>query len=207
MRLMIVVLALLCAACDPSTRLVSTWQDPQYKAGPVSNVAVFVLAKDPGMRRITEDELVKRLPEGSKGTPSYSFLPQLPDDRELVAARIKELGFDSVLVIQLARLEKDEVYTPPTVDYVAVPTYYRGFGSYYGYAYQQVYSPGYVSEVTTAVVDSALYAVGHEGPLWLGTTSTYGASADTSSARSVARKVTAEITKRNLLVNKKAGAK
>lgn len=199
--LMVIAVALVCAACGPSTRVASSWVDPAYSAGPVQNLAVFVLSANPLTRRVAEDEVVKSLPPGTKGTPSYTLYETLPDDRVAVAALLRERGFDSALVIQLVELKKDEVYTPPSTSYVPVPVYMsNGFGGYYTHAYQQVYSPGYTSTVTTAVVDSALYALSRESPLWMATTNTINAGGGGSGARSVAKTVANEIERRGLFV-------
>lgn len=197
--LMIFLLAVLCAGCGPSTRFAATWADKTYTGGPVSNVAVFVLATDPLTRRVAEDEVVRQLPPGTKSTSSYALYETLPADREVVAAALRERGFDAALVIQLVDVKKEEVYIPPTREYVDVPVYMNnGFGGFYGHAYQQVFTPGYTSTVTTAVVDSALYSLARAQPLWLGTTHTVDPGSSARGARSVAERVSREIRKQGL---------
>ena len=44
------------------TRLTDIWRDPGYTGGPFRQVAVFVLGTDPVVRKLVEDEFVRRLP-------------------------------------------------------------------------------------------------------------------------------------------------
>ena len=57
------------------TRLGDVWQDPGHSGAPLRNVAVFVLGADPAVRRLAEDEFVRRLPMNTRGFGSYGLVP------------------------------------------------------------------------------------------------------------------------------------
>ena len=76
MRFLSLVLALLVSVgltgCA-STELKSTWR-AEDDAGPaLRKIAVFMLATDENVRRFAEDQMVRTLPKGTKGTAGYSL--------------------------------------------------------------------------------------------------------------------------------------
>ncbi|MDO8267495.1 MAG: hypothetical protein Q7T32_06635 [Moraxellaceae bacterium] len=200
MRLsLILAFALLCTACGPSTKFASRWVDPDYKGGAIDNIAVIVVSTNPQARRVVEDEFVANLSAKTKGASSYMMFETLPEDPATIAAVLREKGLTAALVIKLVNVREDKVYTPPSVGYTTMPTYSYGFGPYYGHAYHQVYSPGYETTISTAVVESALYSIDRKGPLWMGTTNTVNFEGSSDAARSIAKKVFVELEGRNLL--------
>src|SRR5215475_7914414 len=62
------------AACS-ATRLSDVWRDPGYNGGPLRQVAVFVLGTDEAVRRLVEDEFVRRLPMNTRGIGGHGIVP------------------------------------------------------------------------------------------------------------------------------------
>ena len=200
MRLSLILgFALLCTAFRRSTKFASRWVEPDYKGGAIDNIAVIVVSTNPQVRRVAEDEFVANLSAKTKGASSYMMFETLPEDPATIAATLREKGITAALVIKLVNVREDKVYTPPSVGYTTMPTYSYGFGPYYGHAYHQVYSPGYETTISTAVVESALYSIDRKGPLWMGTTNTVNFEGSSDAARSIAKKVLVELEGRNLL--------
>lgn len=204
--LLIATFALLCAACAPSTKFQSNWQDPAYAAGPLKHLAVFVIGAKDTTRRVAEDEIVAQLPPGANAVASYKLFPEQAADRDLVVKTLRDKNFDSALIIKLTGLKEDEIYYPPQVDYVPVHGYGgyggyygAGFGGYYGTTYQQMYTPGYVQTTTTALVEYVMYALDKPNPVWMATTSTFDPQSPTKGSRSVAKVIGKELKKRALL--------
>ena len=99
-------IAMLVTACA-STQLSSVWKDPAYQARP-AKIMVIGLAKKPEIRRLFEDEFVRQLKaRGTEAIASYTVLAeQQQNDQAAIAAKVKEMGADSVLLTRLVE-QKD----------------------------------------------------------------------------------------------------
>jgi hypothetical protein len=152
--LLAVALALLAGACA-STRLTAVWQDPSFKDATFHKVLVVFQNADAGVRRIVEDEMARDIP-GS--VPAYQVLGDAElRDVERVKARVRELGFDSSVVMRVVGVERRRTYVPPSV--YTVPSYYRGFWGYWGYGWTTVYEPGYLRHDRIVRIATNVYSV------------------------------------------------
>jgi hypothetical protein len=102
-----------CAA----TQVRQVWRDDAYPQGKLQNVLVLALAGPPTVQREMESQFAKRLRErGIKVTEGFRALSpeQLAshDVREVVAAKMRELGVDSVLVVQRDSGRVENEYIP-----------------------------------------------------------------------------------------------
>ena len=88
--------------------------------------------------------------------------------REAATAAVKDSGADAVLVGKMVSEGKRTEYTPPRVEQTPVPAapYYMGFGSYVGYGYQTVIMPGEVRELREYFLQTSVYDVASEKPVW-----------------------------------------
>ena len=114
-----------CAA----TQVKQVWLDEAYPQGKLQNVLVLAAAENSTVQREIESQFAKRFRErGIKVTEGFRVLPvdQLPahDARDVVIAKVRELGVDSVLVIQRDSGRAENEYIPGM-------TIQSGFG-YYG---------------------------------------------------------------------------
>jgi hypothetical protein len=164
-----------------STQIVSQWSDPQYKAGPLKKVVVFIAAKDEAVRRATEDRAVAGLTGATKGVASYTLFPDQNELDKKNEARIKSVlekqGMDGAIVTRLEAVDKDAVYVPPHTYAVpgAVPPVagvpYGSFYGYYGYAYGYAYStPGYTYQETKYRIETLVYRLPQGNIIWTATT-------------------------------------
>ena len=151
-----------------STQLTSVWKNPAYQAHP-TKVMVVGVSKKPMKRRIFEDEFVAQLKaRGTDAVASYTVLSdKKQDDREAIADKVKELGADSVLITRLVSKKTIKVYVPGT-PYMP-PPYYGRWSDYYGYGYQNMYTPGYMAEEQFAVMETNLYDTAKDNLIWAST--------------------------------------
>ncbi|MEQ1525956.1 MAG: hypothetical protein ABL902_00800 [Gallionella sp.] len=165
-----VVASLLLSGCA-STQLTSVWKDPAYQTSP-KKVMVVGVAKKPVKRRIFEDEFVAQLKaRGTDAIASYTVLSdKKQDDQEAIAVKVKELGADAVLITRLVSKKTIKVYVPGT-PYMP-PPYYGRWSDYYGYGYQNMYSPGYMAEEQFAVMETNLYDANKDALIWASTSET-----------------------------------
>ena len=150
---------LLLAACGPSTKIEKTWTDPSFTPSAVQSykkVLVMGLLKDESTRRIAEDKMVAAF-KNVTAVQSYSYLQPGDTIRNEVEDKLKKDGFDGVVIMRLADVDKSVSYVPGT-----------GYGGWYGYRYA---TPGYYQEDKTFYVETNFYSLPETKLLWSGTTS------------------------------------
>jgi hypothetical protein len=150
---------LLLVACGPSTKIEKTWTDPSFTPSAVQSfkkILVMGLLKDESTRRIAEDKMVAAF-KNVTAVQSYSYLQPADTIRNEVEERLKKDGFDGVVIMRLADVDKSVSYVPGT-----------GYGGWYGYRYA---TPGYYQEDKTFYVETNFYSLPETKLLWSGTTS------------------------------------
>ncbi|OFZ69053.1 MAG: hypothetical protein A2V79_03000 [Betaproteobacteria bacterium RBG_16_56_24] len=179
---MLVMVAMLLTACA-ATQVNSVWKDPSYHARP-ARVMVIGVAKNPHKRRLFEDEFVAQLKaHGTEAIASYTVLPdKQQDDQAAIAAKVKEMGADTVLITRLASKKSVKTYVPGTIYFP--PPIYGTWPDYYGYGYRYLYSPGYIAEDEYAVIESNLYETGNDKLVWAASSETMMGDSSQSLIRS-----------------------
>jgi hypothetical protein len=161
-------------ACGSATKLEKSWADPSFNAGmkPFTKILVIAPLRDVNSQRIAEDKIVMELKKGVVGVQSYSYLQPSDTAVTLVESKLKQDGFDGIILMHLTTVEKSTSYNPGTSYGYPYGGYYgyRGYG--YGGYYGGGYSPGYYSEDKTFMVETNFYSINDRKLLWSGTTST-----------------------------------
>ena len=167
---LLILAAMLVTACA-TTQLNSVWKDPSYKSRP-AKIMVIGVAKKPLKRRLFEDEFVAQLKaHGTEAIASYTVLPdKKQDDQAAIAAKVKELGADTVLITRQVSKKTVKTYVPGTIYYP--PPYYGTWPDYYGYGYRYMYSPGYIAEDEFAVIETNLYETRNDKLVWAASSET-----------------------------------
>jgi hypothetical protein len=173
-----VVLTALTAGNGKSTKLLTSWKNPNYTGQRFHKILVVGMSNNPATRSDFEDALSHKVARnGVEAVPGNSILLR-PDtsqiDLDYLKAQIREHQIDAVLVSRLVKVDKDVTYIPGQ-NYVIPYGYYHSFYGYYGAVYQQVYSPDYLREDTTVRIETNLYAATPpDGELiWTGSSDTF----------------------------------
>lgn len=169
-----VVLALgLLASCN-STSVVSQWSSKEATGKPLAKVLVCTpLVGDAATRRRVEDQLAASFPPTVKAVPSYTVFPDAKvirmANKDKIAARLQQDGFDGALVTAVDSATRREVYVPPQVHTSPGGFYgYRGWG---GYAMQPMsVSPGYTYTESRYLIETVLFSIPDGHILWTMTT-------------------------------------
>jgi hypothetical protein len=184
-----------------STKLEKSWADPSFNATmkPFTKVLVIAPLRDQNSQRIAEDKIVLKLQKGVVGVQSYSYLQ--PNDTAItfVESKLKQDGFDGIILMRLTTIEKSMTYNQGT--------YYGGYyGGYYGYRgygyggyYGGGYAPGYYSEDKTFMVETNLYRISDRKLLWSGTTSTLNPTSLEKSLDEIIYTIQYELQKKGLI--------
>lgn len=146
-----------------------SWRDPEVTVdvSKLNKVLVVALLNNEATRRSTEDKLVEMLK--GKGVASYNYLTKdVTKDKEArVQDKLKNEGFDGVVMMRLADVEKDVQYVPGRY-----PAYYGRFWGYYWNAWNAYYDPGYYRTAKTYTVETNVYSLNKDRLIWSGLTST-----------------------------------
>lgn len=160
------VCSLALVACSSYT-LTNVWREPEFKGPPVRKVMVLGVSSSDTNRRVFEDGFTQALQAaGTTAQPSYPLLPdrgQIPDDK--IKASLAQSGAEAVLITRLIRVEREVSVTP------AAPMMYgRGFYGWYGTAWSTM--PASVDTYNVLTIETTLWDMRIEKPLWTGTTQT-----------------------------------
>ncbi len=160
-----------------STKLVTSWKNPEYSGQAFHRILVLGMSAKPGVRADFEDALSKLVTrEGVEAIPGNTILLR-PEgtklDIDYLKSQVKTFKIDAVIVSRLVKVDKTITYVPGQ-PYMPYP-YYGSFYEYYGAVYPMVYTPDYLREDTTVRVETNVYAVtSGEGQLvWTGVSDTF----------------------------------
>ncbi len=186
--------ALFLTACA-ATQKTAEWRDPSYAGQKFDDILVIGVAREVTKRRMFESNLVDELSKKQiTAIPSFSIMAQDQKiSKETIKAAISGKNIDAVLVTHLVGVEQKEVYQPPM--------YSPGFGYYghYSAAYTQVYQPGYYQRYEVIKLETTLYDVKTEKPVWSMQSDTIDPEADQKLIKSAINAVIKALTEQALI--------
>jgi hypothetical protein len=193
------VLALLVglAACS-GTRLSDVWRDPQYSGEPFRQVAVFVLGSDPAVRRLVEDEVVRRLPMNTRGIGGYGLVPDAErGDVEKALERLRAGGYDGAMIARLVGVDGPTPWATGSLK--QVPVSYRTLSNYYINATEEAERSSGLGARTVVRVQMNVYAVASQALVWSAASRTFNPVETRDVAGDVAKVAVEELQKAGLL--------
>jgi len=193
----------LLAGCVPGT-LSNMWRDPYFQSGPMKNMLIIAIRKDPVRRRIWEDRLVTELTKhGVVATPSYRLFPDaLPDSAQCDAA-VDANGYDGILVTRRLRPDTLTTYVPGYTKKELVTRYNPWRKAYYTY-YQEVQVPGYTETDKAARHEVNVWTTKDGGGLiWAGTGQVVESGAGSSVNDEIAELIVPELERQGIIPKEK----
>jgi hypothetical protein len=162
--------AMLLCSCA-STSIKSTWKSPEFQGGPVQKVAVLAVAERELVRTALENRFANQLEKDSQPavtTLQLLSLPQIKENKEAAAARLREAGADSILITRL--VGKSAYVSPARQTYNQAYTTITGSPSdgWYSY-YTVVYADAGVprsGDRDYYVLDTSLFDLATGKRLW-----------------------------------------
>ncbi len=159
-------LMLFTASCA-STKTLHVWKDEGYKQK-LGKTLIIVIAELDYMRNHFENVLAGRLGDhGIDAIPSNKVIPQLgaKPDRESIAAKVRELGVENVVVARA--INKDEYAQLIQGGVYFVPAgYYSGWYSFYADSFSIVAVPGTAYDAEFFTIVTNIYDVQSEKLIW-----------------------------------------
>ncbi|HEY7138923.1 MAG TPA: hypothetical protein VIE44_02400 [Methylomirabilota bacterium] len=184
-------------ACS-STHLTDVWRDPAYSGGPFHEVAVFVLGTDDAVRRLVEDEVVRRLPMSTRGIGSYGIVPDADrGDIGKARERLRAGGFDGVLIARLVGVEGPVPWSTGSLQ--QVPISYRTLENYYVSSTQEAERASALRTPTVVRVQMNVYVVPSEALVWSASSRTFNPEATRDVAGDVAKLAVEDLQRAGIL--------
>jgi hypothetical protein len=166
------VLALTLSLCGcAATSVKQTWKSPTYHGGPVQKVAVLVVDERDFYRQSIENHfagLLNQQGQGALATHELLSLPAIKADKQAAAARVREAGADSVLIVRLVdrATYANEVRATPAVFVSTVTGYESGdWYSYYSVAFMDM-GTVWGNTKMEVYLDSGLYDLKSGQRIW-----------------------------------------
>ncbi len=168
------LISLLLAGCS-STKLVTSWSDPNFTGQPIQKVLIVGVNKDEVNRRSYETHFAERLEkEGITGVPAHQVISDSNKyTEEKIRLAVKEVGADAAIISQLVSVEEKERYVPPTYEYEPAFGYGHGFYGYYGMSHRYVSTPGYYTTDTIVKLEAIVFSTQTEDMIWAGATRSF----------------------------------
>ncbi len=200
----VAILAAVTVAHGKSTKLITSWKNPEYSGARFHRILVLGMSANPGVRADFEDALSKLVArDGVEAVPGNTILLR-PEGTKLdlnyLKTQVKEFKIDAVIVSRLVKVDKNLTYVPGQPYMMPYP-YYGTFYGYYSALYPVVYSPDYLREDTTVRVETNVYAVtSGEGTLvWTGTSDTFNPKSADKVIDGLSKLIVKELQKASIL--------
>ncbi len=184
-------------SCGSGTKIVNSWRDPDVvvNSSKLNKFVVAALLKNESVRRRTEDLMASYYP--GKAVPSYKEFgsDELKENEEFYNQKLKNEGFDGIVVMRLVKVDKDQRYVPGSY-----PVYYHTWRGFYTTAWPAFYDPGYYTTDKTYYVEVNVYSVTRGKLVWSGTTSTINPSGGDELFDSVIKTVNDRMVKEGFII-------
>jgi hypothetical protein len=172
-KIIVVILFTVFISSCKSTKIVSSWSEPEkeVKISNLNKVLVVALFQNETSRRKAEDQMVGYLK--GKGVVSYNYLNENfnKNNQEAIQALIRADNFDAAITMRLIDVDKEQVYVPSNT-MLNSPVYYRNFSGYYYRNYPFYYQNGYYANTKTYTVETIVFSIIQDKIIWSGLTKT-----------------------------------
>jgi hypothetical protein len=155
-----------------TTEITSVWRDEDLNRVPFRKVLVVFQHPDRWLREALERRMAADIPNA---IPAHAiFSDEEVRDVEKVKPRVREMGFDSSIVMRLVAVDREVSYRPGRM--YAVPGPYYGFYGYWGYGWRTVYEPGYWRTDRVVHMVTNVYSVADDKLVWSSQSETFNPS-------------------------------
>jgi hypothetical protein len=166
--LLFAAVAFIYIGCVSPTPLEQSWTNPEKTDSTkrFQKILFVALLKDAYTRKVAEDKLADLVKP--RGFTSYNYLPDLTAnnaDMSLVSDRLKQDGFDGIVIMRLININKDPMKTSGSP-----PTYYNNWYGYYSTTFPLYNVPGGLSSSDIQNIETNVYSLTENKLVWTGVT-------------------------------------
>jgi len=189
--------------CASQFQMTEVWKDPSFNSGPLRNVLVVGVRKDPVRRRLWEDAFAQGLKvRGVSATPSYQLFSDAPPDTQDVIEAIRRNAYDAVLSSVRLPDEVQSTYVPGLITRQAV-TEQDWLGRFHTY-WRDVQDPGHTETDEVRLIQTDIWTTSGGGRLiWSGTLRTLESVTGHAVGKAVTREIMPKLEKQGLVPREK----
>jgi hypothetical protein len=200
--LFLITILFILSGCS-STALVGSWIDPEVQSIEGKSIAIFCLSPRLDIRDRIETEMSDAFQaKGVNAMRSMDFVTPGKMEKEVIEQVLKLNKITGVIIVSLMDAQKETYYVPGTTAYS--PAYYgRPYYGYYGYAYGNVYNPGYYETTTSYFIECNAYRLSDEKLAYSSQTKTVDPSSIDKFAYDYARIIVGDLIKKGVLAAEK----
>ena len=167
-----IFLTMLFTSCT-STKIVSSWRqtDKHVHMDELNKVLVIAFIENETNRYKAEHQIVKYL--DGKGFVSHQYLDDnLNRKNEFeIIQKIKEDGYDGIVLMRLIDVDKEKVYVPSETYFY--PNEYQNFGGFYKVHQYRYKTSGYYFTTKTYILETVVFSLKDNKIIWTGITETF----------------------------------
>lgn len=202
LNLVTYIFGMLAISSCSSTKITSTWREPnkEISLNKLNKVLVVALFQNETSRRKAEDQMVSYF--YGKGVASYNYLDKniSTKNENAIREKIKDDGFDGAVTMRLLDVDKEDVYSRGNIS--MYPSYYRNFSGYYFRNWGYFSDPGYYSTTKTYTVETNVFSIKEDKIIWSGITKTTDPSGVTKMTDEIGKVVFNEMVKEGFISDK-----
>ncbi len=189
------------ASALAQTKTVTSKGTEKPASPPPKKILVLVVSDDPTARSTIEDVIAGEVSlRGGNAAAAHLTFPDLPKERGPFEAKLKDGGFDAVMV---SRLVGSEDKYKVTEGYDSYQTDYQGMDYWggYWYTFQKVFVPGYLQNEKKVRVRTDLWQrlESKDKIVWSGTSETMNPRTVAQASREVGVSVATALAKKKLI--------
>lgn len=177
----VLLISLLFSGCS-TTKLVTSWSDPNFNELPIQKILIVGVIKNDINRRAYETHFAEQLEEeGIVGIAAHLVISDSDAYSErAIRSAVNNVGADAAIIARLVSVEKNQRYVPPTYEYEPVFGYGKGFYSYYGMSHRYISTPGYTATDTIVKLETVVFSTRSGNMIWAGATRSFNPTSPTS---------------------------
>ena len=159
---------------------------------------MFVVGADDAVRRLVEDEVVRRLPMDTRGMSGYGLVPDAErGDVEKALGRLRAGGFDGAMIARLVGVDGPTPWAAGSLK--QVPVSYRTLENYYVDASQETERSSSLAAPTVVRVQLNVYSVASGALVWSAASRTFNPQETRDVAGDVAKVAVENMQKAGIL--------
>ena len=157
----------LVAGCSASTKVIKTFEDPEYANASYSNYLVIGVAGDYDARVQFENTVASRIrSQGASASAYYSIVRgNEPLARDVVIDEVQKHGFDAVLVTHVVDQQAKISVVSGSAETKA-STKGGNAVNFFRYDYEELNEPESINMRTTVVLGTELFSAADEKMIW-----------------------------------------
>jgi hypothetical protein len=156
------------SSCTPTPSIQQSWTNPEQKDSTkmFQKILLVALLKDTYTRKVAEDKLAEQV--RPRGVVSYNYLPnyQANADTGLISNRLRQDGFDGIVIMRFITMDKNTVNSNPSNN----PSYYNSWYGYYSTSFPLYNVPGNTAANEIYNIQTNVYSLVSNKLMWSGVT-------------------------------------